>query len=197
MSTPGTVARVRTAPSPLTEVTLRDGTAALIWPLLDNDHDLLRAGYAELSADSRQRRFLAPVPELSDSMLRLLVDGVDGVHHLALLLTVLPEGEPARPVGVARLVRYPGEPSMADVAVTVTDAWQGRGIATALMTALLARRPAEVTRLRTTVAADNRASLAMLARHGTTTTHRDGPGVLVVEVGDLAPPVARPEIPPG
>jgi hypothetical protein len=47
------------------------------------------------------------------------------------------------------------------------------------------------------VAADNRASLAMLARHGTMTTHRDGPGVLVVEVGDLAPPVARPEIPPG
>ncbi len=47
------------------------------------------------------------------------------------------------------------------------------------------------------MAADNRASLAMLARHGTTTTHRDGPGVLVVEVGDLAPPVGPQEIPWG
>ena len=191
MSTPGTVARVRTAPSPLTEGTLRDGTAALIWPLLDNDHDLLRAGYAELSAVSRQRRFLAPVPELSDAVLRLLVDGVDGVDHLALLLTVLPEEEPARPVGVGRLVRYPDERSVADVAVTVTDAWHGRGVGGALMTALLARRPADVTRLRTTVAADNRASLAMLSRHGTTTTRRDGPGVLDVQVGDLVAPAPR------
>src|SRR5947209_18084913 len=160
MSSSGSVAAVRTASSALTEVTLPDGTAALIWPLLDTDRDLLRQGFDELSMQSRQQRFLTALPELSDSMLGLLVDDVDGVDHVALLLTVLPEGAPAAPVGVARLVRYPGEPAVADVAVTVVDAWPGRGVGSALMTAVLTRRPAEVTELRTTVAADNRASLA-------------------------------------
>jgi RimJ/RimL family protein N-acetyltransferase len=188
MSSPGIVVRPRTAPSPLTEITLRDGTAALIWPLLETDGDLLREGFTELSPESRRQRFLTHLPELSDAMLRLLVDGVDGVDHIALLLTVLPERSPARPVGVARLVRYPDEPSVADVAVTVTDAWQGRGAGGALLGALLARRPAGVTRLRTTVAAENRASLAMLSRFGTTTIHHEGAGVVRVEIGDLAPP---------
>jgi hypothetical protein len=165
MNIPGPVAG-HTTPGPLTEVTLPDGTAALIWPLLDNDRDLLRQGFAQLSPESRQQRFLTSLPELSDAMLRLLVDDVDGVDHVALLLTVLPEGGTARQVGVGRLVRYPGEP--------------------AVMTALLARRPAGVTGVRTTVAADNRASLAMLSRRGKMTTHRDGPGVLTVQIGNLA-----------
>lgn len=179
---------MRATPGPLTELTLRDGTPAMIWPLLDTDRDLLRYGFDELSPESRQQRFLTHLPKLSEAMLRSLVDGVDGVHHLALLLTVLPADGQARPVGVGRLVRYAEDPSAADVAVTVTDAWQGRGVAGALLTALLARRPVEVTRLRTTVAADNRASLAMLARRGTMTTRRDGVGVLAVEVEDLPPP---------
>jgi RimJ/RimL family protein N-acetyltransferase len=149
---------------------------------------VLRAGFTELSPESRQQRFLTHLPELSATMLRLLVDDVDGENHLAVLLTVLPEDGPARPVGVARLVRYPDDPSVADVAVTVTDAWHGRGVGGALMAALVARRPADVTRFRTTVAAYNRASLAMLSRQGTMTTHRDGPGVLTVQVSDLAPP---------
>jgi RimJ/RimL family protein N-acetyltransferase len=188
MTAPGTATRVRTGPSPLSEVTLRDGTAALIWPLLDNDHDLLREGFIELSPASRQQRFLAYLPELSAGMLRLLVDDVDGVDHVALLLTVLPEDGPARPVGVARLVRYADDPSAADIAVTVTDAWQGRGVGAALAAELLTRRPEGITRLRTTVASDNRASLGLLARLGTMTTDRDGPGVLRVDVDHLAPP---------
>ena len=103
------------------EVTLPDGTAALIWPLLDTDRDLLRQGFAELSTQSRQQCFLTALPELSDAMVVRLVDNVDGVDHVALLLTVLPDGAPAAPVGVARLVRYPGEPGAADVAVTVVE----------------------------------------------------------------------------
>ena len=179
---------MRTTPGPLTEVTLRDGTPAMIWPLQETDRDLLRFGFEELSPESRQQRFLSPLPKLSEAMLRALVDEVDGVRHLALLLTVLPPEGQARPVAVARLVRYAEDPSAADVAVTVTDAWQGRGVAGALLTTLLARRPAGITRLRTTVAADNRASLAMLARHGRLTTRPDGSGVLAVEVDDLATP---------
>jgi RimJ/RimL family protein N-acetyltransferase len=168
-----------------TELVLADGTPALIWSLLDSDAEMLQRGYAELSPASRRSRFLTELPELSDGLLRVLVDSVDGVDHVAVVLVALPPGGGARPVGVARLVRYPGEPSVADVAVTVADAWQGRGAGAALMTAVLDRRPPGVTRLRTTVAADNRASLAMLRRAGRTSVHREGGGVLTVEVADL------------
>jgi RimJ/RimL family protein N-acetyltransferase len=168
-----------------TEAVLADGTPALIWSLLDSDAEMLRRGYAQLSPASRRSRFLTELPELSDGLLRVLVDSVDGVDHVAVVLVALPPGGGAQPVGVARLVRYPDEPAVADVAVTVLDAWQGRGVGAALMAAVLDRRPRGVSRLRTTVAADNRASLAMLRRVGRTDVRREGGGVLTVEVADL------------
>ncbi|MGY1731701.1 GNAT family N-acetyltransferase [Geodermatophilus sp. SYSU D01045] len=190
MSTPSaTTERAPGAAGPLSEAVLADGTPALVWPLLDTDAEALRAGYAELSPESRRARFLTDLPELSDSLLELLVDGVDGVDHVAVVLTAFPAEGGARPVGVARLVRWPGEPGTADVAVTVLDAWQGRGVGRALLDAVLARRPRDVVRLRTTVAAYNRASLGMLRRAGRLTARHEGGGELTVEVTDL-PPVA-------
>jgi GNAT superfamily N-acetyltransferase len=186
-TTSGTAERVPGTAGPLTEVALADGTPAMIWPLLDTDGEALRQGYAELSPASRRFRFLTDLPELSDGLLRMLVDAVDGVDHVAVVLTAFPDSGQARQVGVARLVRYPDEPEVADVAVTVTDAWQGRGVGRALMDALLARRPRGVVRLRTAVAAENRASLRMLGRVGRMTTRHEGGGELTVEVTDLPP----------
>jgi len=80
------------------------------------------------------------------------------------------------------LVQYPADPATADIAVTVVDDWQGRGAGTALVSALLARRPAAVTRLRTLVAAGNRASLALLARAGRVSAGLPERGVLDVTV---------------
>ena len=164
------------------EFFLRDGTPAMIWPLLPTDADTLREGFRRLSPDSRQRRFLATLGELDDPMIRLLVDSVDGIHHIALLLIVLPpEGEEG-PAGVAHLVQGPADPASADIAVTVVDDWQGRGAGTALVSALMQRRPAAVTRLRTLVAADNRASLALLAGAGRVSPGLPEHGVLDVTV---------------
>lgn len=141
------------------EFLLDDGTPALIWPLLTTDAETLRDVFRRLSPESRQHRFLHVLDELDDPMIRRLVGSVDGVHHIALLLVVLPPGGKEEPVGVVRLVQRPDDPATADVAVTVVDDWQRRGAGTALVTALLQRCPAAVTRLRTLVAADNRASL--------------------------------------
>ena len=148
------------------EFSLRDGTPALIWPLLPTDAEMLRAGFRGLSPESRQRRFLTAADELDDSMIRRLVDSVDGLHHIALVLTVLPPEGKEGPVGVAHLLQYPDDPATADIAVTVIDDWQGHGVGTALVAALMERRPAAVTRLCTLVDADNHASLALLARAG-------------------------------
>lgn len=152
----------------VSEVQLRDGTRALTWTLLPSDREGIREGYEHLSLETRNHRFLASVPHLTDEMLDHLVDEVDQIDHVALALFVLDEDNVGEPAGVARMIRYPDRPSAADLAVTVIDKWQGRGVATALLGELMRVRPKGVTRIITTVARDNPASLAMLRRLGTT-----------------------------
>lgn len=166
----------------ITEAELAGGTRALIWPLLPEDRQALHDGYEGLSVESRNHRFLSSVPHLTDTMLDHLVNDVDGVDHVALALVVLNEHNVGTPVGVARMIRYTNRPTEADLAVAVTDSWQGRGVATALLAELVRERPVGVTRIVTTVAADNAASLAMLRRLGRTATTPAGIGRLDVVV---------------
>lgn len=163
------------------EIVLRDGTPALIWPLLPTDRAVVREGFAALSDRSRYRRFLSSTPNLTEPMLRRLVDEVDSINHVALILVALPIHDEERLAGVGRLIHYVNDPTAADIAVTVVDQWQGRGVATALVQALLARRPEGVTQLRTLTAADNIASLAMLATAGPVSTRMEQ-GVVEVRV---------------
>jgi RimJ/RimL family protein N-acetyltransferase len=148
------------------ELHLPDGTPAMVWSLSPNDARGLRENYRQLSPEARYSRFLSGVSDLSEDMLRRLVDEVDGVNHVALVLVVFPEDGPDRAVGIGRIVRLRDRPSAADIAVTVDDAWRRRGIGAALLDELIRRRPAGVVELITHVAADNKASLALLARAG-------------------------------
>lgn len=151
-------------------VRLRDGTAGLVRPLdleaAGREKDRLRDAYAGLSPDSRYQRFLAPVQALSPLMLHKLVDHVDGRDHVALVLDVETD-RAAEPVAIGRYVRERQRPDHAEVAVTVVDAWQGRG-AGALLVRVLADRAllAGVTHFTASVLADNEASLRMLAHGG-------------------------------
>lgn len=164
------------------EVVLRDGTPAMIWPLLPSDSLGLQRAFLSLSLQSRRHRFLAPVSELGRDMLRRLVDDVDQLHHIALVLIALPPDGVERPVGVGRLVQYAGDPTTAELAVTVADEWQGHGVGSALADALVRARPTEVGRLLTEVSTDNDASLAMLRRLGQLRTQLVHPGVYEVTV---------------
>jgi RimJ/RimL family protein N-acetyltransferase len=150
----------------LTPVHLRDGTEAIVVPLVHANREALRREYENLSSVTRFRRFLSPVPALTDAMLDTLVDDVDGVDHVALVLLVLTDDGTELPLGLARIVRYPDDPTAADLAVTVVDAWQDRGVATALLEVLMRQRPEGVVRIVTVVDSTNRASLAMLRRLG-------------------------------
>ncbi len=169
-------------------VRLRDGTNAVIRPLLPTDREVLREQYEYLSPESRFHRFLTGVPHLTETMLDRLIDDVDGVDHVALALFGLPEDGGEIPAGVARIVRYRDRLDTADVAVTVTDEWQGRGVASALLEALIRRRPEGIRRIITRVAADNPASLALLRRLGDLTVRPAGDGCLdvVVDLPDLS-----------
>lgn len=171
-------------------VRLRDGTEAVIWPLLPSDRDALREEYEHLSPESRYHRFLTTVPHLTDNLLDHLVDDVDGVDHVALVLFACPVDEPEVPAGIARMVRYPDRPTAVDAAVTVADEWQGRGVAHALLRALMQQRPDGVTEIVTEVATDNPASLAMLQGLGDAVVTPEGPGRLSVVVRLDEHPVA-------
>jgi len=157
------------APAPISAASrtrrLRDGTEGWIRLLTPGDRDLIAGGVRRLSARSRYQRFLSGVPE---SMLRELVDGVDGVRHIALVMFV---GE--TPIGVGRLMRLAGQSDTADIAITVHDAWQGRGAGAVLAEELLACA-VDVRRLETVVSADNTASLRLLSRLGTAQVHPSG-----------------------
>lgn len=177
----------------LTAVHLRDGTEAVVVPLLPANREALQHEYEQLSPETRFGRFLSSVPELSDRMLDRLVGDVDGVDHVALVLLILTEDGTELPLGLARIVRYPDDPTAADVAVTVVDEWQRRGVATALLEVLMRQRPPGVERIVTVINASNAASLAMLRRLGEVEVSQPESGTrrVVVELARAAAPRPR------
>lgn len=118
--------------APVDPLRLRDGTAVMIRSYQSIPRKDIDEAYSRLSPRSQYNRFLAVVPRLTDTMLHHLIEGIDGSNHIALVLVRLPDRGPQSIIGVGRIVRYPHEPTSADVAVTIRDEWQGRGAATAL-----------------------------------------------------------------
>jgi GNAT superfamily N-acetyltransferase len=114
---------------------LRDGSRVQLRPVEPADKALLADGFARLSPESRYRRFLAPVPELSDAQLRYFTE-VDHHDHEALAAI---DPSTGRGIGVARFIRLHDRPGVAEAAVTVADEWQNRGLGTLLLEALAER----------------------------------------------------------
>ena len=120
-------------------VVLRDGSAVLIRQVRSTDAPLVADGFARLSAASRQMRFLGVKKDLSAAELRYLTD-VDHHDHEALVALDRAGGQG---VGIARYVRDAGDPQAAEIAVTIVDDWQGRGLGTELLARLSDRARAE------------------------------------------------------
>jgi RimJ/RimL family protein N-acetyltransferase len=159
-------------------VVLRDGSAVLIRPVRRADAPLLADGFARLSDRSRRLRFLSPKQELSPVELGYFTD-VDHHDHEALGALDHADG---RGVGIARYVRDADDPQAAEIAVTVIDDWQGRGLGTELVAQLSARARSEgIRRFTAQVAADNPA-MARLLRNVRADLVRREPGALEYEI---------------
>jgi RimJ/RimL family protein N-acetyltransferase len=142
-------------------IVLRDGSKVVIRPVHRDDAPLLADGFARLSPESRRLRFLRRKDELSAAELRYFTD-VDHHDHEALGALA---GAAGGGVGVARYVRDAHDPHSAEIALTVVDDWQGRGLGTELLAQLSGRaRAAGIYRFTALVSADNAAMTALLRR---------------------------------
>jgi RimJ/RimL family protein N-acetyltransferase len=89
---------------------------------------------------------------------------VDGRDHVA-LVAEHPSGPARRLIAVARFVRLAEDPDAAEVAITVADDWQGRGLGSLLSEQLAAEaRRVGIRRFTATMAADNVPAHRLMAR---------------------------------
>jgi L-amino acid N-acyltransferase YncA len=141
---------------------LRDGSVVLVRQVQSTDAGLLDEGFARLSESSRQARFLGNKERLNSAELRFLTC-VD--HHDHEALGAL--DRKGRGAGIARYIRDREDRRSAEVAVTIVDAWQGRGLGSKLLQLLSDRaRDEGIVRFTATVGLGNLASDRLIRAAG-------------------------------
>lgn len=113
----------------------RDGARLCIRPLRPDDREREAAFIDSLSERTRYFRLLTPLKFLTPHLLDQFMD-IDYVARMALVATVEHDGVEEF-VGVARY-GLTDQPDCAELGITVTDAWQRKGIARILIERLLA-----------------------------------------------------------
>ena len=163
---------------------LRDGTGIEIRPIRPDDKDLLARGWALLSPQTQQQRFLTAKPRLTNADLRYLTE-VDGAQHVA-LVAVLAD-RPTHVAGVGRFVRLEDDPETAEFAIVVGDAFHGQGLGGHLGD-LLAARAVElgVRRFTATVLSENASVQRLIARISNHLAYEHQTGGVREVVADLA-----------
>lgn len=111
------------------EMVLRDGSHMHMRPIRADDSVRLQTFHAKLSPETIVFRFFYFVPQLAQDAADHFTH-VDYANRMALVATIT-TGAEEQIVGVVRYERI--GPSDAEVAFVVADAWQGHGIATALL----------------------------------------------------------------
>ena len=137
------------------------GHLVTIRPLQSSDTGMEADFVRNLSDESRHFRFLGAVKELSPSELKKLCT-VDGQYNMAFVATVREEGQD-REIGVSRYAES-SKPGSREMAVTVADAWQHKGLGSLLAHQLIEyARTHGVTQLYSVDLAEN-AAMQHLAR---------------------------------
>jgi RimJ/RimL family protein N-acetyltransferase len=171
-----------TAASRPQAVRIRSGDVVRLRQIRSGDAPALARAYANLGAQSRYLRFFTIVPELSESVLKAATE-VDHENHEALVALPLLSPEI---VGECRFIRLHDRPDTADLAVTVVDAWQGRGLGSALLRRLSERAlEVGIEYFSAEVLAENRTMLGILSSLGRVETESSGSVVTArIEITD-------------
>jgi CRP-like cAMP-binding protein len=138
-------------------VRAKDGTRLFLRPVLPGDAKRVGRGRVEFSPETLYRRFLSGGAPTEASLAYLCE--VDYVDHFVWVVT---DGIDGPVVADARFVRDADDPASAEIALTVADAYQGRGIGTLLLGALAAAARVDgITRFHAMRLSDNVAVCAL------------------------------------
>ena len=131
------------------------------------------AGYQRLTERSRRMRFFGQVSGLSSKQIDFLASP-DGRNHIAYAAEEL-LADARAPVGIARCIRLDADSKMAEVAMTVVDDYQAKGVGT-LLHACLHRHAAavDIRQFIYDVAPENRRFVEHLNNLGADLISRDG-----------------------
>jgi RimJ/RimL family protein N-acetyltransferase len=177
------------------EATLRDGRRVRIRAIRPDDRDEVVQAFDRLSRESRYTRFMSPLLQVPATVLERTLQLQDA-HELGLVAEIdAPDGIDI--VAGARYYVLPGG-ERCEFAVTVADRWQGAGLASRLLRALIQGAGARgLKHMEGFVLAENARMLALARRLGfTVQTDPQDATVMIVRLALTAPAQTdRPEAP--
>ncbi len=144
-----------------------------------SDGQLLVDGFYRLSPTSSYRRFLSASPVLTAETVHELTD-IDHRDHEAMVAL---DERGSEGLGIAHYLRSAERADTAEIALTVVDSWQGRGLGTLLLEVISARALQE--RIRTFTAlmlVENHEMRGLLDRLGPVRIIDEARGTVEVEV---------------
>ena len=148
--------------------------------LKPQDRDDLMAAVDRTSSDSLYRRFFAVRRHFTETEESFYLN-VDFVSHVALIAVADENGQPII-IGGGRYIT--SEAGQAEVAFTVVDKYQGRGVGAALLRHLaVIARQAGLRELVAYVLPDNRAMLKVFEKSGLKYTAKREAGSVYVKLG--------------
>ncbi len=176
------------------EIALRDDARLRVRPIRTDDVERERAFIASLSEQSRYNRLMYALREPSSGFVRQLTT-IDHRDTMA-IVAYEPDDRSESFVAVARYARD-SSGSGAEFAVTVADAWQERGVGTALVQALFWYAAQQrITRIYGTLLANNERMRRLAERLGMDIKPASEDSRLLIATLDLAPLVGT-SGPPG
>jgi protein lysine acetyltransferase len=168
----------------VTPITLkaRDGSELLLRPVLPGDSERTARGRVEFSADTFSRRFMTS-REPNKSLMDYLFQ-VDYVDHFVWVVTDVQDNV----VADARFVRDEADGTSAEIAFIVGDDYQGKGLGSFLMKALVVAAQADgIEKFSARVLSENLSMRKILDDYGAEWQREDlGIVTTVIDVPDLS-----------
>lgn len=159
------------------DAVLKDGGTVRIRPIVPQDAPALQEFVQGMSVQSSYFRFFRVKRELTPEELEEFSD-IDYQHEMAFVAIV-----DDRLVGVGRYTGTPDSPHDAEVAFTVSDEMQGKGIGTVLVFRIAAfARTRGITSFKAFVLADNHAMMRVFRNAGFVLTREIDEGVYTVTI---------------